>query len=79
MMSYWSELARPIVLPPTGTRRPCCAPRRPTRPYVAGESIEGLKTSLGPDFTLVDLDCDHMVPLARPDETAAAVRKLLRR
>jgi hypothetical protein len=29
---------------------------------------------LGPDFTLLDFDCDHMVAQAKPAETAAAIR-----
>lgn len=36
-----------------------------------------LRTQLGSDFTLVDLDCDHMVPLARPAETAQLIRDLV--
>jgi lipase len=41
--------------------------------------IDWLQTSLGQNFTLIDVDCDHMVPLARPDESAAAVLEELRR
>ncbi|MDT5073804.1 MAG: lipase, partial [Mycobacterium sp.] len=29
------------------------------------------------DFTLLEWDCDHMVPLARPAETAALIREHL--
>jgi lipase len=32
-----------------------------------------------PGFTLLEFDCDHMVPLARPVETAAVIRKQLER
>jgi lipase len=77
MMSYWSELARPIVLPRRGTPVALLRATKTDPPYVSDALVVALRDSLGPDFTLVDLDCDHMVPLARPDETAAAVRKLL--
>ena len=32
-----------------------------------------------PDFALVEFDCDHMVPQARPADTAAVIRKQLER
>jgi lipase len=77
VMSYWSELARPIPvlqsdLPVTLVRAIKTDP-----PYVT----EGLLGSLRgrPDFTLLEFDCDHMVPQARPTETAAVVRKQLER
>jgi lipase len=39
--------------------------------------INGLSERLGPDFQLIELDCRHMVPLAKPAETAAAIRDML--
>jgi lipase len=78
MMSYWSELARPIVLPRNGTPTTLLRATKTDPPYVADALVEGLQRGLGPDFTLIDIDCDHMVPLARPEETAAAVRERLR-
>ena len=77
MMSYWSELARPILLPRSGTRTTLLRATKTDPPYVGDALVVALRDSLGPDFTLVDLDCDHMVPLARPEETAAAVRERL--
>jgi lipase len=77
MMSYWSELARPIVLPRSGTPTTLLRATKTDPPYVADVLVEGLSVGLGPEFTLVDLDCNHMVPLARPDETAAAILKRL--
>jgi lipase len=38
-----------------------------------------LSERLGSDFTLTALDCRHMVPLAKPVETAAAIRDMLAR
>jgi len=77
MMSYWSELARPIMLPRSGTRTTLLRATKTDPPYVSDALVLALRDSLGPDFTLVDLDCDHMVPLARPEETAAAVLERL--
>jgi lipase len=77
MMSYWSELARPIVLPRSGTPTTLLRATKTDPPYVPNALIAGLDATLGPDFTLIDVDCNHMVPLARPEETAAAVRKHL--
>jgi lipase len=77
MMSYWSELARPIALPRSGTPTTLLRATKTDPPYVPKALVDGLADTLGPDFTLVDVDCNHMVPLARPDETAAAIRALL--
>lgn len=77
MMSYWSELARPIVLPRTVTRTTLVRATKTDPPYVSDALVAALRDSLGPDFVLVDLDCDHMVPSARPGEAAAAVRERL--
>jgi lipase len=77
IMSYWSELARPIALPCKGTPTTLVRATRTTPPYVSDELIGGLRARLGSDFALVDLDCDHMVPQARPAETAALIRDLV--
>jgi lipase len=77
MMSYWSELARPIVLPRSGTPTTLLRATKTDPPYVSDRLVVALRDGLGPAFDLVDLDCDHMVPLARPEETAAAVRERL--
>jgi lipase len=74
MISYWSELARPIVLPRSGTRTTLVRATRTDPPYVSETLIEALNVSLGPDFTQVDFDCNHMVPLALPDATATVIR-----
>jgi len=46
-------------------------------PYVSDELLAGLRER--PDFTLLEFDCDHMVPQARPADTAAVIRKQLDR
>ena len=61
MMSYWSELAREIVLPPKGIATTLVRAARTSPPYVTDGSITGLRERLGADFQLLDFDCDHMV------------------
>jgi lipase len=77
MMSYWSELARPILVPRSGTPTTLVLAKRTDPPYAREPLFEALDASLGPDFKRVDVDCDHMVPLALPDETAAFIRERL--
>jgi lipase len=77
MMSYWSELARDIVLPPVGTATTLVRAKQTSPPYVTDRLIAGLSDRLGADFELLDFDCNHMVPYAKPDEVAALVRKLV--
>lgn len=73
MLSYWSELTRPIRQPRGGT--PCTLVRaaRTCPPYVTDELVTTLEAASGSGFTVLEWDCDHMVPLAKPAETAAAI------
>lgn len=75
MMSYWSELARPIIFPSKEIPTTLVRAVRTDPPYVTDELLAGLGAF--PDFALVDFDCDHMVPQARPADTAAMIRKQL--
>jgi lipase len=77
MMSYWSELARDIVLPPAGTPTTLVRAAWNSPPYVTDRLIAGLQKRSGSDFELLDFECGHMVPHARPTEVAALIRKLL--
>ena len=79
MMSYWSELARDIVLPHQGTPTTLLRALWTDPPYVGDGLIGALSARLGTDFTLVDLECLHMVYLPKPVETAAAIRDMLNR
>jgi lipase len=74
-MSYWSELARPIALPPNTIPVTLVRATKTDPPYVTDELLAVLADR--PDFTLEDWDCLHMVPQARPAETAALIRKAL--
>jgi lipase len=77
MMSYWSELARDFVVPHKGIRTTLVRAARTDPPYVTDALVGALEKKLGPRFTLVDFDCDHMVAQAKPAETAAVVRERL--
>ncbi|MBS9533638.1 alpha/beta hydrolase [Mycobacterium sp. M1] len=74
MMSYWSELARDVVLPTVGTPTTLVRATHTAPPYVGAALLDALNERLGADFTLVDLNCDHMVAQARPAEVAAVLR-----
>ena len=76
--SYWSELARDIVLPPEGIPTTLVRATWTSPPYVSERLIAGLRDQLGDDFQLLDYECDHMVPHAKPDDVAALVRKLVK-
>lgn len=76
-LCYWSELTRPAVIPRDGTPTTLVRATRTTPAYVTDELVAGLDAGLGGDFTLLDWDSDHMVPLAMPAETADVVRGLL--
>jgi lipase len=77
MMAYWSELARPVALPRTGTPTTFVRATKTSPPYATDGLIDALAEQLGPDFTLLDWDCNHMVAQARPADTAALIRERL--
>jgi lipase len=78
MMSYWSELARPPVLP-GATATTLVRATRTSPAYVGDARVDALRARRGTDFHLADLDGDHMVAQARPVEVAAVVRQQLAR
>ncbi len=77
MLSYWSELTRPIALPRAGTPSTLVRATRTSPPYVTDDLVATLNTVLESNLTLLEWDCDHMVPLAKPAETAAVISGLL--
>jgi lipase len=79
MMSYWSELARDITLPPKGIHITVVRALKTSPPYVTEGLIAGLREQRGADFRLIDLDCNHMVPQAKPVEAARIIRAELGR
>jgi lipase len=78
MMSYWSELAREIMLPQKGIGTTLVRAARTSPPYVGDELIANLRDWLGSDFQLMDFDCKHMVAQAKPAEVAALIRERMR-
>jgi lipase len=79
MMSYWSELARPIAFPHKGTPTTLVRATLTDPPYAGDGLIAALGAQLAADFTLVEWDCNHMVSQARPADTAAVIRTQLGR
>lgn len=77
MLSYWSELTRPAMLPRHGTPMTLVRAKRTAPPYAGDELIATLDGAVGSGFTLLEWDCDHMVPLALPAETATLIREHL--
>jgi len=77
MVCYWSELARDIVLPPAGTTTTLVRGIRADPQYVTEDLIAALQQRLGADFELLDFECGHMVPQAKPAEVAAVIRDRL--
>lgn len=75
--SYWGQLARPFVLPPTGLPTVLVQAMLVQPPFVTPAFRAGLVQHLGPALTVHEFDCDHMVPLARPTETAELIRGVL--
>ena len=75
MMSYWSELARDVVLPQAGTTTTLVRAKWTSPPYVTDGLIDALRQRLGADFQLLDFECNHMVPNAKPVEVAALIRE----
>jgi len=77
MVCYWSELARDIVLPPAGTTTTLVRGIRADPQYVTEDLIAALQQRLGADFELLDFECGHMVPQAKPAEVAAVIHDRL--
>lgn len=77
MLAYWSELTRPVPVPRDGTPTTLVRATHTDPPYATDELIGALDAGLGPNLTVLEWDCDHMVPLAKPAETAAVIRDRL--
>jgi lipase len=75
MMSYWSELARPVALPHNSIPVTIVRARRTAPPYVTDELL--MRVADRADFELLDFDCNHMVAQALPVDTAAVIRRRL--
>lgn len=79
MMAYWSELARPITLPPRDTPTSLVRAARTRPAYASDALVASLTERLGTRFTLMEWDCEHMVAQAHPADTAVLIRDALKR
>lgn len=75
VVSYWGQLAQDLVLPPAST--PTVLVHALKSPMVTPELRSALAEHLGDRLTMHEFDCGHMVPQARPAETAAVLRSVL--
>lgn len=75
VVAAWSEMARPAVVPPAGTRTLVVPATKAD--YVAPAWLDACRAELGDDLVVVPVDAGHMVFLERPAEVAAAVRGFL--
>lgn len=71
VVTAFSEMARPAVLPPTGV--PVLLVRATRVQVVRPELVDAYRAA-AVDLTVADLDCYHEVPLERPVEVAQLVR-----
>ncbi|PVY34296.1 alpha/beta fold hydrolase [Williamsia muralis] len=79
VVTTWSELARPFVLPPPHMPVDLVQALRVQPPYVTADLLEALAAQQGELFSLYEEDYDHMVPFARPELTARLVAEALAR
>ncbi|HZN72917.1 MAG TPA: alpha/beta hydrolase [Micromonosporaceae bacterium] len=77
VVTAYSEMARPHVVPPPGL--PTLLVRAAVDPVVPAGFIAACRAARGADVTVTDVDCGHLVYLERPAETAALTRKFLDR
>ncbi|MCP2259621.1 lipase [Streptoalloteichus tenebrarius] len=68
----WSEIARPHVVPPAGTRT-LLVPAEGTD-FVRPGFVADCRDALGDALAVEPLDCGHMIYLERPAEVAKLVR-----
>ncbi len=73
MMSYWSELARDMALPPKGTHTTLVRAAWTSPPYVTDRLVAALAKQLGEDLRYLTLECDHMVAETKPADVAALI------
>lgn len=77
LVASWSELARAPVLPPSGVPTVLAQAGKVRPAYTTPEFRQSLVERLGEKLTILELDCDHMIDQARPEETAELVARML--
>ncbi|GGM42207.1 putative hydrolase, alpha/beta fold LipV [Longimycelium tulufanense] len=77
VLTAFSEVARPQVVPPAGTGTLVV---RPTRGGIVPPAfLAGCEAALGDDFVVADIDCGHTVASERPAELAVLIKDFLAR
>jgi lipase len=77
VVTTWSELARPFVLPPADVPVDLVQAMQVQPPYVTAAFRAALSAQQGDLLTVFEEDCGHMVPFARPELTAKLVSEAL--
>ena len=77
IVAFYGELAREFVLPAADLPTVLVQAMKVQPSYVTPEFLTALRARLGDNLTVHQFDCDHMVAFAKPNETAAVIRKLL--
>lgn len=75
VVTAWSEMARPAVLPPPGL--PTLLIPAAKVDFVRPEWVERMRAELGEALTVVEMATGHMVYLERPEETAAVITEFV--
>lgn len=75
VVTAWSEMARPHVVPPAGTPTLLVAARGAD--FVQLEFVQDCRSVLGEELVATELDCGHMVYLERAEEVGTLVRDFL--
>lgn len=75
VVTAFSEMARPAVLPPSAV--PTMLVRAARAEVVRPELIAACRAATDADVTVVDVDCFHEVPLERPKLVAELVESFL--
>jgi lipase len=75
----FGELARDFVLPPAHLPTVLVQAMRVQPPYVTPALRSALQAHLGPNLRIIEADCDHMVPQAKPALVATLIREALGR
>lgn len=77
VIAGWGELAHPYVLPPANLRTVLVQAMKVQPPLVMPNFRRALIDHLGPNLTVHEFDCDHMVAESRPAQVADLIRPLL--
>lgn len=77
LVTAWSEMTRPGVLPPADTRTVWVPAGRVTPPFTDPAYRTALAVHLGDHLAEHPLDCAHMVAQLHPADVGALVRPLL--